>query len=443
MDLDATIVSITIQDTKSWARAIELGIISSDLTGPAVAAWDFMRDHLKDHGAMPAASLVVEQSGCPVRPVEAGIELSYVVEKIRERALFYTLREGLGRAAKTLEDGTPADAAGEVVDLAEEVKARRVLDLRVHSLAETAPEVLEMYERTKRGEIGIPYPWPTMTAMTQGLWPGTLTFFVARPSVGKSWTVVHIALNAWQKGHRVLLVSPEMNRVEISERLVARVGFLNYSNMVSGQLGDYAEERLRASVIDLQEHAQELFILDDEERLSPEYIEQATDMVKPDLVCVDSIYMMRAAEQMAKKKGKTGRSSGGGQDTRYDRILLVIDWLRSFAKRKNVPVVAISQLNKEGVSSQKKSRGIREGSTMGLENTLAMSDTLLWDVQNLFAMHQDDDMRADKQMLYIPLKTRRRAFSKFIRTRWDMDSMNFDEIEVKEHAYADTEEPVF
>jgi len=260
-----------------------------------------------------------------------------------------------------------------------------------------------------------------MTDVTMGMWPGTLTFFVARPGVGKSWTVILIAMHAWTEGKKVLIVSPEMNRVELAERIVARHGQFHYGNMVGAKLGMFAEKKLY-KVYEELEQSTGFYILDDEDRLEPGYIEEAVEAIDPDLIGIDSIYMLR----VAKGKVKSGPGSRGG---RYDRILDTVDWLRGFSKRTKKPVVGISQLSREGKVKKGQKRKIKKGqSTGGLEDALAMTDTILWDTHNLFAIFQDDDMKHDKQIMYVPLKARRQANWSAIVSRWDMDTMNFDQM---------------
>lgn len=53
------------------------------------------------------------------------------------------------------------------------------------SLLDMGDDVLAIYDKIAHGYSGIPLPWPTLNAMTSGMWPKTLTMFVARPGVGK------------------------------------------------------------------------------------------------------------------------------------------------------------------------------------------------------------------------------------------------------------------
>ncbi len=136
--------------------------------------------------------------------------------------------------------------------------------------------------------------------------------------------------------------------------------------------------------------------------------------------------MMKVEEGKVKGKGPGGGSSKGG---RYDRILETVDWLRRSTRRYKIPFVGISQLSRDAKMKKESSDQIKRGKgTGGLEDAIAMSDTLFMDAHNLFAMYQDNDLRLDKQMIYVPLKVRRQALMSHVVIKWDMVSMDFSEI---------------
>lgn len=240
--------------------------------------------------------------------------------------------------------------------------------------------------------------------------------------VHNTWTAVIMALHAWQAGKKVLIVSPELSRVELGERLVSKHGKFAYTDMVSATLGVMGEAALKKQVEELERIGQNFFVLDDEDHIGPESIEQAIEVVEPDIVFVDSIYMMRVADGKVKK----GAGSKGG---RYDRILETIDWLRGTSRRHQVPVVGISQLSRDAKMKKESADQIKRGKgTGGLEDAVAMTDTLFMDAHNLFALFQDQDLMLDKQLIYVPLKVRRSAMRSHVVIRWDMTAMDFSEI---------------
>lgn len=425
MDLDATTLWYATRSLESHKRVLEMGVDHDLLTGSAKSAWKFLHEYRSKHGELPGVSIIAEHTGAVIKPPDEGEEvaLGYVVERLHERAIHRALKYGLGKSLDALEEDKQDEAVSEVLRLSDHLRKRRTAQIQLRTLGQVAPEVLELYERTKRGEIGIPLPWPTMTAMTMGLWPGTLTFFVARPGVGKTWTAVIMALHAWGEAKKkVLIVSPELGRVELGERLVAKYGSFSYGDMVTAQLGMMGEKALRETVAELEKIGDTFYILDDEDHIGPESIEQAIETVEPDLVLVDSIYMMRVEKGQIKK----GAGSKGG---RYDRILETVDWLRRTARRYKVPVVGISQLSRDAKMKKEAADQIKKGrGTGGLEDAVAMTDTLFMDAHNLFALFQDRDLMLDKQLIYVPLKVRRQAMRAHVVIRWDMGKMDFSEI---------------
>ncbi len=249
---------------------------------------------------------------------------------------------------------------------------------------------------------------PSMNEMTMGLWPGTLTFFAARPGVGKTFCVIIVGLHAWMNGYRMLLVSPEMSALEIAERAFAIKTRTSYRDVVSGALGEFAEQRFFEGVMTMK-GMDGFYIMDSDEQMTPAAIEDAIDVVKPDLVGIDSAYMLRTAP-----------------GNRYERMVATVDWLRGMAKRKDVPVIALSQFRKLD--------GKKQGGSL---DDFAMTDTIAWDAHNLFGLHQDEDMLADRVMEFKAIKARRQAFQRDVKVNWDFETMNFEEIGVESDGFTD------
>ena len=439
MSLDSAVIWKATRSTETLQEAKAFGVAEDLFVGAGKVAWRFIHTYRDEHGSIPSPGIIGENSGLALSPLTEDDDgaMTYFVDKLHERAIFRALKYGVDKTYEYIEEGEQEEAASEIIKLADHLRDRKAARVRVRDLSQIVPEVKEMYERTKRGEIGIPFPWDTMNEMTLGMWPGTLTFFTARPGVGKTWTAINICHHVWQKGYKVLVVSPEMIGVELAERVVGLHGKLSYSDLVSGRLGDFGGEKALDDTIAELSQREGFHVLDDEERLSSQYIEEAVEAVDPDLIAVDSVYMLKVFQG----KVKQGVGSKGG---RYDRILETIDWLRSFSRRTKKPVLAISQLSRDAKMKKGEAERLKQGvGTGGLEDAVAMSDTLLMDAHNLFAMFQDDDMRLDKQMLYVPLKARRQAAWSSVVTRWDMESMNFDQIGTKVESEGDFRDKSF
>lgn len=423
MDLDSAAIGLATKNVDGFKRAKEI-LNDSLLLKQGKRAWSFVQDYYQEHGQLPPPSVVKEQTGFHV-VAEDGTAIDWVVDQLVDRHKFRSLEHGLSTSLEALEQGDKLTAEAEVHKLSEHLRGLTVQRGRIHTLAEIAPEVRELYERTKRGETGVEFPWPTMTRMTMGMWPGTLTMFVARPSVGKTWTMVLICLHvSFQQKMKVLLVSPEMNRVEMGERFVVKQGGFNYGDVVSANLGIYAEPQFFSTIEEIEKspEASNLFILDDEDKLEPSYIEEAIDATGADLVGIDSAYMLKVAQGGVK-------SGPGSRGDRQERMVSTVDWMRSTSRRKQKAICAISQLARTGKVKKSARETLKKGlGTGGLEDTLAFSDTLFQDCHNLLALYQDEDMKLDRQMMFVPLKARRQALWSAVVTRWDMEEMNFDEL---------------
>lgn len=422
MDLDSAALWNATRSREALQEAKDLGIHPQLFLGTSRAAWRFVEDYTKEHGDVPGLSVIADQTGVVIKALEDddGATTSYIANQLWTRYEYRCLQHGLTKSLEQIEEGEQDEAIAEVHRLSEALKNTRTGHTQITTLADAAPKVKELYERTKRGEIGVPFPWDAMNAMTLGMWPGTLTFFAARPGIGKTWTALIIALYVWaMKEMNVLVVSPEMNEVELAERCVAKVGELSYGDLVGGNLGQFGEPVLDETIKKLSEGADNFYILDDEDKLTADTIERAIDTVKPGLVVFDSVYMLRAVEENKYKRGSD----------RQERFVSTLDWMRRLSRRKFIPVLGISQLSRQGKVRKGSRQSVKTGkATGGLEDAIAFSDALLQDCHNLFALYQDVDMKMDKQLMFVPLKARRQARASHVVIRWDMDAMNFDQI---------------
>ena len=290
------------------------------------------------------------------------------------------------------------------------------------SLLSYGEGVLEAYRKVASGYRGIPMPWKSLDDMTAGLWPKTLTMFVARPGIGKTFVAIILARHAWLCGNRVLLVSPEMSKEEIAERFFVIHSAVSYKDLISGQLGDFQLPALEKTVADLDAIAgnvlENLWIMDSENDLSPAGIDSAVRACKPGLTAVDSIYDLHI------------------RGDRKERAVTALEWLKKSCRRNMYAAVGYSQQNRAAELSEKKGGGARLG-------TIALADEIGQDADNVYAMEQTKDNKDDKIIKIKPIKIRRGQYKRdSISIRWDFDKMIHDEIPEEEDDYKD-EDTVF
>jgi hypothetical protein len=400
MDLDRNVLWALLASRDHYDRIVGAGIGPMDCDAPeARRAFGFIVDHVRDYGTLPGAAALVDL--CGLAPEDPGTDPGYVLAEVRSRKLFRQLREGIESAMGAMRGNDPGGALANLQALVESSVVQEQTPPK--TLFAAGGEVVATYERMLQGYVGVPYPWPSMTAMTQGMWPGTLTMFVGRPGLGKSITLVLIAQHAWKEAHRrVLIISPEMSRLEVAERFFAIQARVSQTGLVRGNLTYFELQRLKQTVADL-EVADGIWIMDQEDDLSPRSIEARIRAVKPEIVLLDTLYNIKVP------------------GNRFERTERALEWSLNMAKRHAFALVAFSQQNRNQELSAKLGGGTRLW-------TIAFSDQVGMDAHAVFAMEQDADMKLDRRMRYVPLKFRRGYSEGPVEINWDFTACNFTEI---------------
>jgi len=171
--------------------------------------------------------------------------------------------------------------------------------------------------------------------MTSGLQRSDLVIVAGRPSMGKTTLVMNIAEHAAIKGSQpVLVFSMEMPADSLAMRMMSSLGRIDQHRIRTGKLDDDDWPRVTSAVHMLSEAP--LFI-DDTPALSPAELRARARRVMKEhgqlgLIVVDYLQLMKAP--------------GFKADNRTAEISEISRSLKSLAKELNVPVVALSQLNR-------------------------------------------------------------------------------------------------
>ncbi|MCG7335073.1 AAA family ATPase [Sporosarcina sp. ACRSM] len=107
-------------------------------------------------------------------------------------------------------------------------------DNRVSDHADISSMLVEVYEDPfveKEIQDGAPSGITALDEMTNGFQDGELTILAARPSMGKSDVMLHIAKQAGWKGYVPILYSLEMSKASLRDRLIASTGRFSRSRM--------------------------------------------------------------------------------------------------------------------------------------------------------------------------------------------------------------------
>lgn len=215
-----------------------------------------------------------------------------------------------------------AEAARALVD-----EAVGATNSSVRFVRDILPDVID--RMTAKASF-IPSPWPTLNAAIGGFRPGAVYVIAARPGVGKTVVAAQIAAHLAEQGN-VAFASLEMTAEElvarlISERLQIGVGKVKDSRMTERDWQVFREGRERLEALNIA--------IDDRSGISTGEVRGFARSVsrKGDLsaVVVDYMQLMVSKQKM-------------------DRHLQVADFsrqLKIMAKEMQVPVIALSQLNR-------------------------------------------------------------------------------------------------
>ena len=168
---------------------------------------------------------------------------------------------------------------------------------------------------------------------TTGLQKGDLVIVAGRPSMGKTTFAMNIAENAAiAEKKSVAVFSMEMPAEQLAMRMIASLGRIDQKNLRTGQLNDEDWPRITSAVAILSEV--KLFV-DDTAALSPGELRARARRLKRehglDLIVVDYLQLMQVP---------------GGGENRATEISEISRGLKALAKELEVPVIALSQLNR-------------------------------------------------------------------------------------------------
>jgi replicative DNA helicase len=272
-----------------------------------------------------------------VSMVPTAANAGYYARIVREQAILRRLVEAgtrivhMGYAGTGDVDDMVDRAQAEVYDVTDRRTSEDYLPLR-DVMGDALNEIEAISNRS--GEmVGVPTGFADLDSLTNGLHGGQMIIVAARPSLGKSTLGVDFCRSASIKhGLTSVIFSLEMSRSEIVMRLLSAEAQVPLHHMRSGNMTDADWNKLAAKMGAVNDAP--LFIDDSpnmtlmEIRAKCRRLKQRHDLK---LVVVDYLQLM---------------SSGKRVESRQQEVSEFSRSLKLLAKELDVPVVAISQLNR-------------------------------------------------------------------------------------------------
>jgi len=281
--------------------------------------------------------------GALVQNTPTAANIRRYAEIVRDRSV---LRK-LAAVATEIADSAYNPLGRDAVDLLNEAEAKvfhiaeagargQIGFTEIQPLLTQVVERIDMlYHRDNPSEItGVPTGFTDLDQKTSGLQPGDLVIIAGRPSMGKTALALNIAEHVGiELRLPVAVFSMEMSGAQLVMRMMGSVGRLDQHKVRTGKLQDDDWQKLTHAVGKLNDAA--IYIDESGALTAPQLQARARRLHRQcgglGLLIIDYLQLMSAASE---------------GENRATEISQISRSLKALAKELNVPVVALSQLNR-------------------------------------------------------------------------------------------------
>lgn len=250
------------------------------------------------------------------------------------------------------------------------------------------------------------YGWRDLDGLTGGLWPGELTILAAAPGAGKTAFCLNVARSTAKQGAKVLLVSLEMSALQLAKRFCSIEGNIEGSKMRHPKT--LAPEDWKSIPYITTELGKLPLIIDCTGTIQE--LENKCRRLKErrelDLLIVDYLQLLKSVTKM---------------ESRRHEVEYVSRCLKLLSLELNIPIIALSQMSREGQRSASPSL-----------NDLRESGSLEQDADNVIFLH-DPNAKENLSALWIDINVivakQRSGQTGLIQMRFDKRFLRFFEID--------------
>lgn len=261
----------------------------------------------------------------------------YHAEIVREKAIARRLLETcLDVARRAYENESEAK---ELLDEAE----RKIFEISgmdksgdAVSIADVLQKTFEKIDRLRERDgrlTGLATEYYDFDDMTGGLQPGELVIIAARPSMGKTTFALNLTERVSKFDKGIAFFSLEMSNQQVIQNMLCCRAQIDGSSMRKGRITDQQYKRLQEEAAKLYETP---IFIDDTPGISITQLRAKARRLKQkhgiDMIVVDYLQLM---------------TGGGRFESRQQEISAISRGLKSVARELSVPVLALSQLNRD------------------------------------------------------------------------------------------------
>lgn len=321
------------QGSRAALQQMDLSLFTPE-ERPAI---EFTLQHISNHGQMPSLAILSE-NGFATMPTSGN--MSYYLQRIRSRAVHAAATagaQGLMTALRNRNDDAVRQIVATMNGQITQVDQRQSTIPLSQALAEVWVEY--QVARNHPGMRGITTGFSVLDRVTNGLRPGDVSTIVARPGVGKSWTIMQMAIAAWLSGASIGFVSMEMTAMETARRLIGMATGVNPDLISRGQMSIWAEEDVQAWIASVPGRPPFNLLIGDLSK-SVMDVDHMIQEFEPDIGYVDASYLLKSAKG-GLHKGK-----------RWENVADVAEEIKSLALRRERHIVQTVQFNRTSTEEE-------------------------------------------------------------------------------------------
>ncbi len=304
-----------------------------------------------------------------VASVPMAANAGYYAHIVREKSILRRLVEAgtkivqISYAGEGQVDDVVDQAQAEIYQVTERRTGEDYAPLK--DIMESTLDEIEAIDSRGDQMVGVPTGFTDLDELTNGLHPGQMIIVAARPAMGKSTLGLDFARSASIKhGLTSVIFSLEMSRTEITMRLLSAEAKVPLHHMRNGKMSDEDWAKLARKMGEVSEAP--LFIDDSpnmtmmEIRAKARRLKQRHDLK---LIIIDYMQLMTSGRKVESRQLEVSEFSRS---------------IKLLAKELEVPVIAISQLNR-GAEQRTDKRpmlsDLRESGCLTADTRLMRADT--------------------------------------------------------------------
>lgn len=205
--------------------------------------------------------------------------------------------------------------------------------VQINSLLTGAVEQMQIASQRASGLSGLPTGFHGLDKVTSGWQNSDLIIIAARPAMGKTAFVLSMALNIAMDNNPIAVFSLEMSNMQLVNRLIANACEIPGEKVRSGKLSDLEMTQLLSRIQKL--HSVPLFVDDTSGISMMELRTKARRLVREHgvrMIIIDYLQLMTAGIKLG---------------SREQEVSTISRSLKQLAKELNIPIIALSQLNRK------------------------------------------------------------------------------------------------